>query len=118
MCRRIMLFHMDQLWADHLAFLNNVRETIHLRAMAREQPLDEFHRVAIPEFHKIRGRVESRSAETLASAEITSDGVDLAAAGVRRPTSTWTYLVQDNPFDSDAEQALKKVRGMLRKKRS
>ncbi|MCR3722851.1 preprotein translocase subunit SecA [Prauserella flava] len=117
-CRRIMLFHMDQLWADHLAFLNNVRETIHLRAMAREQPLDEFHRVAIPEFHKIRGRVESRSAETLASAEITSDGVDLAAAGVRRPTSTWTYLVQDNPFDSDAEQALKKVRGMLRKKRS
>lgn len=117
-CRRIMLFHMDQRWADHLAFLNNVRETIHLRAMAREQPLDEFHRAAIPEFHKIRGEVESRSAETLASAEVTSDGIDLAAAGVRRPTSTWTYLVQDNPFDSDAEQALKKVRGMLRKKRS
>ncbi|MCP2256069.1 preprotein translocase subunit SecA [Prauserella aidingensis] len=117
-CRRIMLFHMDQRWADHLAFLNNVRETIHLRAMAREQPLDEFHRAAIPEFHKIRGDVEQRSAETLAAAEITSDGIDLAAAGVRRPTSTWTYLVQDNPFDSDAEQALKKVRGMLRKKRS
>ncbi|TWH22570.1 accessory Sec system translocase SecA2 [Prauserella rugosa] len=117
-CRRIMLYHLDQLWADHLAFLNNVRETIHLRAMAREQPLDEFHRAAIPEFHKIRGEAEKRSRKTLAEADITADGLDLAAAGVRRPTSTWTYLVQDNPFDSDAEQALKKVRGMLRKKRS
>ncbi|WP_075849004.1 accessory Sec system translocase SecA2 [Saccharomonospora sp. CUA-673] len=117
-CRRIMLFHLDQLWADHLAFLNNVRETIHLRAMAREQPLDEFHRAAIPEFHKIRDAAVKRSRRTLAEADLTADGLDLAAAGVRRPTSTWTYLVQDNPFDSDAEQALKKVRGMLRKKRS
>ncbi|MFD2397089.1 accessory Sec system translocase SecA2 [Prauserella oleivorans] len=117
-CREIMLFHLDQLWADHLAFLTDVRETIHLRAMAREQPLDEFHRAAIPEFHKIRGEAEKRSAKTLVEAEITGEGIDLAAAGVRRPTSTWTYLVQDNPFDSDAEQALKKVRGLLRKKRS
>ncbi|PXY19953.1 accessory Sec system translocase SecA2 [Prauserella coralliicola] len=116
-CREVLLYHLDQLWADHLAFLTDVRETIHLRAMARETPLDEFHRAAIPEFHKIRGEAEKRSAKTLVEAEITENGIDLAAAGVRRPTSTWTYLVQDNPFDSDAEQALKKVRGLLRKKR-
>ncbi|MEU6646543.1 accessory Sec system translocase SecA2 [Saccharomonospora sp. NPDC046836] len=117
-CREILLFHLDQLWADHLAFLTDVRETIHLRAMARETPLDEFHRAAIPEFHKIRAEAEKRAAKALVEAEIAEDGVDLAKAGVRRPTSTWTYLVQDNPFDSDAEQALKKVRGLLRKKRS
>ncbi|PRX44130.1 preprotein translocase subunit SecA [Prauserella shujinwangii] len=117
-CREIVLFHLDQLWADHLAFLAEVRETIHLRALAREAPLDEFHRAAIPEFHKIVGEAEQRSAKTLLEAEVTESGVDLAAAGVRRPTSTWTYLVHDNPFDSDAEQALKKVRSMLRKKRS
>ena len=115
--REIMLFHLDQLWSDHLAFLNDVRETIHLRALARETPLDEFHRAAIPEFRKISGEVEARSAQTLKDAEIGADGVDLVASGVRRPTSTWTYLVHDNPFDSDAEQALKKVRGMLRKKK-
>ncbi|OQO90330.1 accessory Sec system translocase SecA2 [Saccharomonospora piscinae] len=117
-CREVVLFHLDQLWADHLAFLTEVRETIHLRALAKEAPLDEFHRTAIPAFRKIRDEMEKRSAKTLLEAEITDDGVDLARAGVRRPTSTWTYLVQDNPFDSDAEQALKKVRGMLRKKRS
>ncbi|PXY32541.1 accessory Sec system translocase SecA2 [Prauserella muralis] len=117
-CREILLYHLDQLWADHLGYLGNVRETIHLRALAKEQPLDEFHRAAIPEFHKIRAEALKRSAKTLTEASVTEDGVDLAAAGVRRPTSTWTYLVQDNPFDSDAEQALKKVRGMLRKKRT
>ncbi|EHR49336.1 preprotein translocase subunit SecA (ATPase, RNA helicase) [Saccharomonospora marina XMU15] len=117
-CRELMLYHLDQLWADHLAFLTDVRETIHLRALAKETPLDEFHRVAIPQFQKLREEARQRSVKTLAEAKIGDEGVDLAAAGVRRPTSTWTYLVQDNPFDSDAEQALKKVRGMLRKKRN
>ncbi|WP_277068335.1 accessory Sec system translocase SecA2 [Saccharomonospora viridis] len=117
-CREIVLFHLDQLWADHLAFLTEVRETIHLRALAKETPLDEFHRTAIPAFRKIREELEKRSAKTLVEADVTAEGIDLARAGVRRPTSTWTYLVQDNPFDSDAEQALKKVRSTLRKKRS
>ncbi|WP_298176393.1 accessory Sec system translocase SecA2 [Saccharomonospora sp.] len=117
-CREIVLFHLDQLWADHLAFLTEVRETIHLRALAKEAPLDEFHRTAIPAFRKIRDELEKRSAKTLVKADVADEGIDLARAGVRRPTSTWTYLVQDNPFDSDAEQALKKVRSTLRKKRS
>ena len=116
--REILLYHLDQLWADHLAFLTEVRESIHLRALARETPLDEFHRAAIPEFRKIAMKARERAAKTLAAAEVRDGGIDLAASGVRRPTSTWTYLVHDNPFDSDAEQALKKVRGMLRKKRS
>ncbi|MBN6034292.1 accessory Sec system translocase SecA2 [Amycolatopsis sp. 195334CR] len=116
-CREIALFHIDQLWSDHLAFLTDVRESIHLRALARETPLDEFHRAAIPEFHKIIPETEQRSIASLEEAEITENGIDLAASGVRRATSTWTYLVHDNPFDSDAEQALKKVRSMLRRKK-
>lgn len=116
--REILLYHLDQLWADHLAFLTEVRESIHLRALARETPLDEFHRAAIPEFRKIAAQARERAAKTLVDAEVRDDGIDLGASGIRRPTSTWTYLVHDNPFDSDAEQALKKVRGMLRKKRS
>lgn len=116
-CRQIMLFHVDQLWSDHLAFLADVRESIHLRALGRETPIDEFHRAAIPEFHKIIGEAKERSVATFSDAKITADGVNLAGTGVQKPTSTWTYLVHDNPFDSDAEQALKKVRGMLRKRR-
>jgi preprotein translocase subunit SecA len=117
LCREVVLFHLDQLWSDHLAFLADVRESIHLRALGKETPIDEFHRAAIPEFHKIIGTARERAVETFTSAELTDGVLDLAGTGVRKPTSTWTYLVHDNPFDSDAEQALKKVRGMLRKKR-
>ncbi|GLY68195.1 accessory Sec system translocase SecA2 [Amycolatopsis taiwanensis] len=117
-CREIMLYHLDQLWSDHLAFLTDVRESIHLRALARETPLDEFHRTAIPAFHKIVPEIEERSVKTLQETEITADGIDLAASGVRRPTSTWTYLVHDNPFDSDFEQTLKQVRSLLKRKKS
>ncbi|NKQ57400.1 accessory Sec system translocase SecA2 [Amycolatopsis sp. K13G38] len=117
LCRDIMLFHLDELWSDHLAYLTDVRESIHLRALARETPLDEFHRLAIPEFRKIIPAIEERSVKTLEEAELTEDGVDLAASGVRRPSSTWTYLVHDNPFDSDFEQTLKQVRSLLRRKK-
>lgn len=116
-CREILLFHLDQLWADHLAFLTDVRESIHLRALGRETPIDEFHRAAIPEFHQIIDAAKRRSVAVFTDLQVTSGSFDLAGSGVRRPTSTWTYLVHDNPFDSDAEQALKKVRGTLRKKR-
>jgi preprotein translocase subunit SecA len=115
--REIMLYHLDELWSDHLAFLTDVRESIHLRALARETPLDEFHRVAIPEFRKIIPTIEDRSVKTLEEAEFTGDGIDLAASGVRRPSSTWTYLIHDSPFDSDFEQTLKQVRSLMRRKK-
>jgi preprotein translocase subunit SecA len=116
-CREIMLYHLDERWSDHLAFLTDVRESIHLRALARETPLDEFHRTAIPAFHKIVPEIQENSVKTLEEAEITADGIDLAASGVRRPSSTWTYLVHDSPFDSDFEQTLKQVRSLLRRKK-
>ncbi|MEV6642478.1 accessory Sec system translocase SecA2 [Amycolatopsis sp. NPDC051371] len=116
LCREVLLFHIDQLWSDHLAFLTDVRESIHLRALARETPLDEFHRAAIPEFHKIIAEADSRAAKTLEEAELTDDGIDLGEAGVRRANTTWTYLVHDNPFDSDFEQTIKKVRSMIKRK--
>jgi preprotein translocase subunit SecA len=112
--RQIMLYHLDQRWTEHLAFLADVRETIHLRALAKETPIDEFHRTAIPEFRKIQDEISDRSVETLKTVEIGPDGVDLQADGLRRPSATWTYMVHDNPFDTDAEQALQRVRAMIK----
>jgi len=115
--RQIMLYHLDQRWTEHLAFLTDVRETIHLRALAKETPIDEFHRTAIPEFRKMPDDISDRAVETFTTIEIGPDGVNLAADGLRRPTSTWTYMVHDNPFDTDAEQALQRVRAMIKKVR-
>ncbi|MDN5748747.1 MAG: accessory Sec system translocase SecA2, partial [Pseudonocardia sp.] len=85
--RRIVLAHLDRAWSDHLAFLDDVREGIHLRALARESPLDEFRRIAIGAFDSFFPDAYAAAAHTFATAEITADGV--AHDGPRRPTATW-----------------------------
>ncbi len=57
--------------------------------------------------------VAERSAETLATAQITADGADLAAAGLKRPNATWTYLVQDDPFGSPMSRAARSLARLL-----
>ena len=114
--RRIVLYHLDRGWADHLAVLAGIREGIHLRALGQGpnpfgmalDPLTEFHREAVALFGRLLDQVEERSAETFRTAEITAAGVDLDAAGLKRPSATWTYLVQDNPFGTVLDRALRR----------
>lgn len=111
--RQIVLYHLDRCWTEHLAYLADLREGIHLRALGRENPLDEFHKAAIPAFNKIVEESWTRAADTVDTAEITAAGIDLPATGLRRPTSTWTYLVNDNPFESPDARAMRRLGGVL-----
>jgi preprotein translocase subunit SecA len=114
--RQIVLFHLDRAWAEHLAFLADLREGIHLRALARGvAPLDEFHREAIRAFGALLDTASAQSAETFRTAEITADGVDLEGIGLKRPTATWTYLVHENPFGTDIDRALRGIGRSIRK---
>lgn len=114
--RQIALYHLDRCWAEHMAFLADLREGIHLRALGRGMnPLSEFEKEAIRSFPPLLEEAATRSAKTFETVTITDDGADLEGAGLRRPTSTWTYLVQDNPFGSEFDRALKSVAGMVRK---
>lgn len=115
--RAIVLFHLDRAWADHLAELAHIREGIHLRALGHGpnpfimalDPLSEFHAEAVKLFKGMLDRIEHESADTFATVPITSEGVDFAAAGLKRPTTTWTYLVKENPFGTDSDRALRRL---------
>ena len=100
----VLLFHLDQAWAEHLDDLAAVREGIHLRSLGREAPLEKFNGLAVEAFRSVPRTVRAAAEETLASIALTDDGVDLAGAGLRRPTSTWTYLVADTPFRTPEER--------------
>lgn len=100
--RRILLYHLDRCWSDYLAHLADVKESIHLRALGRENPLDEYHRVAVEAFGVLSDRAIERAVATFETAEITPTGIDLDEAGLRRPLSTWTYVVHDNPWTGSA----------------
>jgi preprotein translocase subunit SecA len=102
--RLIALYHLDRGWADHLAMLADVREGVHLRALGRQDPLDEFHRVAIPAFRDMMAEADDKAVETFETAEISSPEWTPAEAGLARPSATWTYMVHDNPFGSEIER--------------
>ncbi|WP_333619026.1 accessory Sec system translocase SecA2 [Dietzia sp.] len=97
-CRDVMLWHLDHEWAEHLEEMEDVRESIHLRALGRQNPLDEFHRIAIAGFKHLANRAVDEARVTLAGVAFTDAGADLESEGKVRPTSTWTYMVHDNPM--------------------
>ncbi|MGI5415960.1 accessory Sec system translocase SecA2 [Actinomadura luteofluorescens] len=116
--RQIVLFQLDRCWAEHLAFLADLREGIHLRSLGRGlDPLVEFNREAVPAGKRLLGDARKRSAAAFEALTASADGVDLDSAGLKRPSATWTYLVHDNPFGSLDERALRGLINMFRGRR-
>ncbi len=105
-CRLIMLYHLDRGWADHLAFLADIRESIHLRALGRQNPLDEFHRMALDAFASLAADAIEAAQQTFETSDMieAEPGIDLSK--LARPTSTWTYMVHDNPLADDTMDVL------------
>jgi preprotein translocase subunit SecA len=105
-CRLIMLYHLDRGWADHLAYLADIRESIHLRALGNQTPIDEFHRMAVDAFASLAADAIEAAQQTFETAPSIEDepGIDLSK--LARPTSTWTYMVHDNPLADEAMSAL------------
>lgn len=114
--RLITLYHLDRCWAEHLAFLAELREAIHFRVLAKQVPIVEFNREAIAAFERFRERVAERSADSFDAAPITEDGFDPDQAGLRRPNATWTYMVHENPFGTEIDRIFKAFSGMFRKR--
>ena len=72
-CRLIMLYHLDRGWADHLAYLSDIRESIHLRALGRQNPLDEFHRMAVDAFASLAADAIEAAQQTFETANVVED---------------------------------------------
>ncbi|WP_447711707.1 accessory Sec system translocase SecA2 [Mycobacterium sp. C31M] len=109
-CRLIMLYHLDRGWADHLAYLADIRESISLRALGNQSPLDEFHRMAVDAFASLAADAIEAAQQTFDTANIVDsdeDGVaGLDLSRLARPTSTWTYMIHDDPLADNVMSAL------------
>ena len=112
--REIMLYHLDLGWSDHLALMDDVRESIHLRAIARETPIDEFHRIAVREFKELAQRAVDNAVDTFNEVPIDADGAHLEEQGLARPSATWTYMVSDNPLAGSGNSLLRGIGNIFR----
>ena len=107
-----MLYHLDRGWADHLAYLADIRESIHLRALGRQNPLDEFHRMAVDAFASLAADAIEAAQQTFETANVARGRAGLDLSKLARPTSTWTYMVHDNPLADDSHVGAEPARGI------
>jgi len=96
--RRVALHRLDALWRDHLAAIDDLREGIHFWRLANRDPVQEFVKAADDVFRAALARYEEDLVATFDALPLGAEGVALDAQGIRPPSSTWTYLVNDDPF--------------------
>ena len=94
----ILLFEIDRAWRDHLALCADLREGIHLVRLGGQDPLTSFSTQAIKAFSDIDDRIDEAVETALTKVRVRDNQIDLEALGIKAPGSTWTYLINDDPF--------------------
>jgi preprotein translocase subunit SecA len=110
--RGLMLQAIDECWSEHLATVTEIRDGIHLVELGGLSPLEEFQKAAAQSFIHVMKAIQDRVVDRFRSLEIGSDGVDWETAGIRGPSSTWTYLVDDDAFTDGLAAALSSRRNI------
>jgi preprotein translocase subunit SecA len=96
--RDVMLFQIDRAWREHLALAADLREGIHLVSLGGQDPLTRFTSELTVAFRGMEGTVAAATLDALEHLRTLDGRVDLDGLGIRGPSSTWTYLVNDDPF--------------------
>ena len=96
--RAVMLGHIDRAWRDHLSYCAELREGIHLVTLGGHDPLTRFTTEAMQTVRGMEDAIDSGVLDALDHVRVRAGEVDLDAIGIKGPSSTWTYLVNDDPF--------------------
>jgi preprotein translocase subunit SecA len=96
--RVVTLFQIDRAWRDHLALAADLREGIHLVSLGGQDPLTRFTAEIKLAFGRMEETIDAAVLSALADVRVSGGRIDLDRLGIKGPSSTWTYLVNDEPF--------------------
>ncbi len=111
--RRATLFHLDRLWSDHLAWIQDTRDSIHLVHLGAREPIDEFLKWAAAEFVNMQREIDGAVISEMTTIVQQGGPVDLDLERLKGPSSTWTYLLDENQFGWGIEMVKAKNSGFL-----
>ena len=103
--RLVSLRTVDDLWADYLATISDLREGVQWLSWGGRDPLHEYLTSVHSLFTQLEESIEEEIQIRLAEAE--TAGMDPSERG-----ATWTYLTTDQPFGTATERIM---RGLMRK---
>ena len=103
--RMVTLTTIDDLWADHLGAVSELREGVQWYSYGGRDPLHEYLTRVDTMYRDLEGGLDEEVAVRLEEAQ--AKGLDPTLRG-----ATWTYLTTDQPFGAWSERVL---RGLIRK---
>ena len=106
--RLVSLRTIDDLWADYLATITDLREGVQWLSWGGRDPLHEYLTSVHALFTRLEEQLPAEIAQRLG--EVEESGLDPSQRG-----ATWTYLTTDQPFGTATERIM---RGLVRKYRS
>ncbi|MEM7128212.1 MAG: DEAD/DEAH box helicase [Chloroflexota bacterium] len=109
LCRLLLLSHLDRAWSYHLEDVADIREGIYLFRVGQLDPLQEFHRRLIGQFEHMWQNFELEVIR--AFLDIHSTEPQLMSIKAKLPSATWTYLVNDDPFEGKFRGQFLKIMG-------
>jgi preprotein translocase subunit SecA len=98
--RAIMLQSLDAHWREHLAALDHLRQSVHLRSYAQKNPTQEYKREAFELFSMMLEMIKSEVTKTLLAVQIRS-AEELAS--VEEPEAPTNVQFQHAEFSGAAE---------------
>jgi preprotein translocase subunit SecA len=93
-----MLLQIDRAWRDHLALAADLREGIHLVALGGQDPLAHFTNELTLAFRRLEDVIDRAVLEALQEVRVNGGRIELEGLGIKGPSSTSTYLINDDPF--------------------
>jgi len=106
--RLVWLRTIDDMWADHLARVADLKAGVHYFSMGGREPLHEYLTRVHAWFQELEEELPHEVDRRVAEAE--AGGLDPRQRG-----AVWTYLTTDQPFGTMTERVM---RGLMRKVRS
>ena len=96
--RAVTRAHLDRLWREHLAASADLREGIHLVRLGGQDPLQRFTTEVQEGFARMTIALDEAVRVSLDRVRTSGGRIDLEGVDLKGPSSTWTYLVNDDPF--------------------
>jgi preprotein translocase subunit SecA len=98
--RFISLYFIDETWSQYLDEITDIREGIHLTRLGHLNPLLEFHKLVIEIFDNLQADRSSGMIQKFNGIDVNNKDIDMESIGLKAPSSTWTYLINDDPFEN------------------
>ena len=96
--KTFVLLQYDKYWAQHLDLLSHLREGIHLVRLGGQNPLRTFRQLADACFNQLYSHL-ANELEPWVKKVMANEITAIDQMALEKPSSTWTYVINDNPFD-------------------